>query len=535
VSSDRPFVVVCRGLIVTVFLVLAGLALAAPASAVLGGRNGLIAFTSGREGANDNLAQIYLRSVIGTSGGGDIVGSPVGVPGVQNRHATWSPDRTKIAFAAGTPGLPTTEEYDIFVRDLVANTVTPLDATELGDGLSSDHPAWSPDGTRIAYEHQPVDNSTDRDIMVKTVGSGVTPLSLTVGAPLEFKPAWSPDSSTIYYAKQTAVPPASNLDIMKRPSTGGAETPVANASGVDEYQPSISPDGSKICFTLQSTPGSPASAEIYTASLPSLTGLTNISDDNTKGDINCTWSPDQQLIAYVNGVFSQGRLVMKRSDDSSLFPIDLEDDAGSNNFDGNPDWAPDGSPDCPDGAVSTKPGKPITIELECTDTGPAYEQSDPNGFVTNDGGPKHGALSDSAPTDNPSTVVYTPDSGFSGKDRIIFGSFDDAGFGTDTGRIAIRVGLPCSGTTATISGTPGNDKLRGTNGADVIAGGGGKDKIKGKGGKDVVCGGSGDDRISGGGGKDRLKGGGGDDRIKGGGGRDVCKGGGGNDEVDCED
>jgi Ca2+-binding RTX toxin-like protein len=185
--------------------------------------------------------------------------------------------------------------------------------------------------------------------------------------------------------------------------------------------------------------------------------------------------------------------------------------------------------------VSTKPGKPITIELECTDTGPAYEQTDPNGFVTNDGSPKHGTLSDFAPTDNPSTVVYTPDAGFSGKDRIIFGAFDDYGFGTDTGRVAIRVGLPCSGTTATISGTPGNDKLRGTNGADVIAGGGGNDKIKGKGGKDVVCAGSGDDRVSGGGGKDRLKGGGGNDRIKGGGGRDVCKGGGGNDEVDCED
>jgi Tol biopolymer transport system component len=529
-SLVRPSVRLLLGSVVALLISLSGLALAAPASAVLEGRNGRIAFTSGREGANDNLAQIYLRTVTSDTGAGS-VSAPVGLPGVQNRHASFSPDRTKIVFAAGTPGPPTTEEYDLYIRDLVANTVTPLDASEIGDGLSSDHPAWSPDGSRVAYEHQTIDNSTQRDIMVKTVGSGVAPLSLTVGGPIEFKPAWSPDSSEIYYAKQSAVPPASNLDIVKRPATGGAETGVAAASGVDEYQPSISPDGSKICFTLQTTPGSPASAEIYTASLPSLTGLTNISDDNTKGDINCTWSPDGTLIAYVNGVFSQGRLVMKRSDDSSLAPVDLEDDNGSNNFDGNPDWAPDGSPECPDGEATTRPDTPLTIELECVDSGPAYEQTDPNGFVTNEGGPEHGTLSDFAPLDNPSTVVYTPDPGFSGKDRIIFGAFDDFGFGDDTGTVSIAVGLPCAGQTATISGTDGNDDLKGTPQEDIIAAAAGNDKVRSLGGGDIVCAGSGKDEVKGGGGKDTLKGGSGDDRLRGGGGNDRLKGGPGKDEL----
>ena len=112
--------------------------------------------------------------------------------------------------------------------------------------------------------------------------------------------------------------------------------------------------------------------------------------------------------------------------------------------------------------------------------------------------------------------------------------------------------LTPSGETATISGTPGNDKLSGTNGDDVIAGGRGNDRIKAKGGDDIVCGddgndkvsggggedrvkgGGGEDRVKGGGGDDRLNGGGGDDSVKGGGGRDRCSGGGGDDEVDCE-
>jgi Ca2+-binding RTX toxin-like protein len=70
----------------------------------------------------------------------------------------------------------------------------------------------------------------------------------------------------------------------------------------------------------------------------------------------------------------------------------------------------------------------------------------------------------------------------------------------------------CSGKTADIVGTEGNDRLRGTPKADTIAGLGGNDKIKGRGGKDVICGGAGKDRIDGGGGKDRCLGEKGKDR-----------------------
>jgi hypothetical protein len=517
-------------------------ALPIPADAVLSGRNGRIAFTSGREGANDNLAQLYLRTVIGSTGGGTL-SAPFSIPGTQNRHPSWSPDRTKVVFAAGTAGSPTTEEYDLFVKDFEANTITPLDATQLGDGLSSDHPAWSPDGTRIAYEQQPVDNSAERDIKVKTFGTAAPAVNLTSGAPVEFKAAWSPDSLTIYYAKTTALPNP-NYDIVKKSAGGGAETPVAAASGVDEYQPSISPDGSKICFTLQTTPGNSATAEIYTASLPSLTGLTNLSNDATKGDINCTWSPNGTLITYVNGVFSQGRLVMERADNSSLAPVLLEDDQGSNNFDGNPDWAPDGSPNCPDSTVTTRPNTPITIPLECVDTGPAYERTDPSGFVANGGEPQHGTTSDDAPLANPSTVRYTPTTGFIGADRIIFTSFDSFGFGTDKGTVNINVsaaatvggggggtGTPpkCGGRTATIVGTPGPDTIIGGRRRDVIVGLAGNDRIRGGGGNDLICSGSGRDRVLGGRGNDRISGGTRNDRLAGESGRDIVSGNSGND------
>jgi uncharacterized delta-60 repeat protein len=96
-----------------------------------------------------------------------------------------------------------------------------------------------------------------------------------------------------------------------------------------------------------------------------------------------------------------------------------------------------------------------------------------------------------------------------------------------------KAGLPprCGGKRATVVGTAGRDRLRGTRRADVIVGLGGNDSITGLGGNDIVCGGSGKDKLSGGDGKDRLDGGSGDDSVNGGAGNDRLIGGSGKDKL----
>ena len=130
---------------------------------------------------------------------------------------------------------------------------------------NEDRPAWSPDGTHIAFEK---DNGVpaDRDIFVASAvnGSGQTNITSTAGA-IEGKPAWDPTGSTIYYEKGNAQNPAINTDIVKRsisypggvPTAGTETLAVADDSNHPEIQPSISPNGDKICYGT-GYPGAPS-------------------------------------------------------------------------------------------------------------------------------------------------------------------------------------------------------------------------------------------------------------------------------------
>jgi uncharacterized delta-60 repeat protein len=89
----------------------------------------------------------------------------------------------------------------------------------------------------------------------------------------------------------------------------------------------------------------------------------------------------------------------------------------------------------------------------------------------------------------------------------------------------------CAGHRATIVGTSGRDKLKGTRRADVIVALGGSDTVDGGGGDDIVCGGDGNDSVKGGSGSDKIYGEAGKDKLSGGAGNDKMSGGAGNDTL----
>jgi Tol biopolymer transport system component len=509
---------VLRRLIPLLALLAILLALPASAGAVMPGENGRIVFVSGRDADNDAQAKLHLLPVPSSTGGGT-VGPALAADSGQHRHPTWSPDRTRIAYARGDNA---TANYDIFILDLTTPNSTPMNITN-SNNVTDDRPAWSPDGTRIAYESEVADGSGQSDIIVYTVATGTT-LNLTSDVPgtPETKPAWSPDSQTLYYT--SGDPNASAAGIYRQPATGGEVVKVLDQPAISEFQISLSPDGTRFCVTIGT--GFNNTADIWTGDIESpLSGLNDLSDNGVTGDYNCTWSPDGTLIAYVTGTFSSGELVMERADDTG-FPISLAQDPGANNFDGNPDWAPDGRPVCQPASALTLAGDPVSVTVNCPDQGPAYELTEVKVF--RDDPPANGTATGDVQT-SPATFVYTPNAGFTGTDSFKVGNFDAFGFGPD-GTVTIRVLL--RGNCANVqNGTNGADILTGTFAGDRLRGLRGNDRLNGEAGNDCLEGGAGNDRLNGGAGNDRLLGGRGKDTLTGGPGRNTYLAGASNDTV----
>jgi Tol biopolymer transport system component len=140
-------------------------------------------------------------------------------------------------------------------------------------------PAWSPDGTRIAYRSEPHDYP--QLWVMNADGSGMHRLASGGFA------AWSPDGSKIAYAYPG---PPSWISIMNADGSGRHRVP--NTDG-GEY-PSWSPDGKRIAFNSNLTgSGVMDLVEVDGSRLVDLSGV----GEGHEVD----WSPDGRSILFASG------------------------------------------------------------------------------------------------------------------------------------------------------------------------------------------------------------------------------------------
>ena len=101
------------------------------------------------------------------------------------QHPAWSPDGRRIAYRSAGEN-----DQDLFVMD--ADGSNP---TQLTDGpFEASDPAWSPDGKQIAF-------MCDADLCLIGPEEDSRPAQLLGTATAEFSPRWSPDGKWIAFAR----------------------------------------------------------------------------------------------------------------------------------------------------------------------------------------------------------------------------------------------------------------------------------------------------------------------------------------------
>lgn len=222
----------------------------------------------------------------------------------------WSPDGTKIAFSSRRSG-----SHDVYVMNADGTGTRRLTSTSADDL----HPTWSPDGRRLAFAR------SGDIVVVDADGSGAR--SIIASGAEESEPAWSPDGRWIAYVRHVPGAPAREVWLARPDGSGGRRL---TRHGAVVYTPAWSPDSARIVFT------SNRDGEVFELYTIGVDGKRLRSVAPTAGDMfEPSWSPDGSRIAY--------------SEDGAIFTVELgggnvEQLTSEEDNDSSPAWNPEPPP-----------------------------------------------------------------------------------------------------------------------------------------------------------------------------------------------
>ncbi len=224
-----------------------------------------VAFSSDRDQQNNH--EIYVMNGDGT-GVTRLTNSPN-----SDSPSAWSPNGAKILFFSDRVG-----NNELYVMNADGSGVTRL-TNSPGSDAEGD---WSPDGTRIVFsstrDHMRNADGFDAPELYVMNADGSGQARLTNNNTQEGKPAWSPDGTRIAFSGA-----GSDIYVMNPDGTGQVNL-TNTPPPTNEFAPDWSPDGTRLVYT--------DSSEIYVMNADG-SGKTNITHTAFLIEAQPNWQPIQ--------------------------------------------------------------------------------------------------------------------------------------------------------------------------------------------------------------------------------------------------
>lgn len=241
---------------------------------------------------------------------------------------TLAPVSTASGLSAGTNGRIAFEresvagdhtQVDILTVQPGATTATRLTTTPNRNEFG---PAWSPDGTTIAFWRTPAPFGPGSLWVMNADGSNANRLTSGVDAR---DPSWNPAGTRLVFQK--------GFDLHTVSASGGELTRITKGPTLD-FEPAWSPNGRRIAFTRGHETGDVGDIVV----LDRRTGTISRVTRSSAYDHQVEWAPDGRHLVFERDFTSASAIVTVRPDGSHLRRLTT-----GSHFDLAPAWSPDGS------------------------------------------------------------------------------------------------------------------------------------------------------------------------------------------------